>query len=219
MTESTFAAALSLLTSKEISILWHDSPRGFVRANATKGKISFSLHRAFLEAPADLLSSLLAFAEGGKEGRAAIRRFAASRAEKEVRPAGLVSTRGLFHDLASILAEVERDFPVDGLVPLSITWHAFRMNRKSVVFGQYDATRRLILINRLLDKGDVPRHVVAFIAFHERLHAIIPPQWSPQGRRLVHTPLFKEKEALFPHYHEVKRWEKEFAAKVFCGRA
>jgi hypothetical protein len=48
-----------------------------------------------------------------------------------------------------------------------------------------------------------------YVLYHEMLHAVVPDEFDPNGRRLVHTERFKARERLFPAYRRARRWELE----------
>lgn len=96
-----------------------------------------------------------------------------------------------------------------------ITWvpakpRAFR----SMVFGTYDPQNHLIRINRILDHPAVPATFLSFLVYHEHLHAVLPPYIDASGRRRAHHAAFREAEALHPHFHEAKRWERHALLKL-----
>ncbi|AWV90569.1 hypothetical protein [Bradymonas sediminis] len=141
-------------------------------------------------------------------------------------------TRGEFFNLATVLDEV-----VEGLEPamradlraigdIHITWGRRSQGNRSIRFGSYDFDRKLIRIHPALDRDWVPRYFVAFIIYHELLHALFPPisgcASSVEGtdssgtskRRLVHTPEFNAMERRFPDYQKAMRWEAANLRKI-----
>ncbi len=97
----------------------------------------------------------------------------------------------------------------------AITWvpakpRAFR----SITFGTYDPKHHLIRINRLLDHPAVPATFLSFLVYHEHLHAVLPPHYDASGRRRAHHRAFRQAEALHPHFHEAKRWERHALLKL-----
>src|SRR5205085_5343742 len=55
--------------------------------------------------------------------------------------------------------------------------------------GHYDPSHNTIVINRMLDKSQVPLSVVEYVLYHEMLHLRHPVEHRG-GRRCVHTPAF-----------------------------
>jgi hypothetical protein len=66
----------------------------------------------------------------------------------------------------------------------------------------------MIRINPVLDKKTVPRYYIAFVIYHEMLHAAMGT--AVQGkRRSVHSRDFRKREKLFKEYEKVRTWESE----------
>ena len=80
---------------------------------------------------------------------------------------------------------------------------------RRITFGSFDRTIPLIRINRLLDCSEVPLQFVEFIVYHEMLHTVCEAKVDARGRLWVHTPEFRRREALYPHYAFAKKWEKQ----------
>jgi hypothetical protein len=55
----------------------------------------------------------------------------------------------------------------------------------------------------------VPPWFLRYILYHEMLHAVVPDEPGPNGRRCVHTAKFYERERKFPRYRSARRWEEE----------
>jgi hypothetical protein len=76
----------------------------------------------------------------------------------------------------------------------------------------------VVVINRLLDDGRVPRFYLDYIVFHELLHELIPIR-RERGRWVHHPAEFRRIERQFPGYERAQRWEKENIAKLFSIHA
>ncbi|MEM8960743.1 MAG: hypothetical protein AAGD38_04630, partial [Acidobacteriota bacterium] len=121
---------------------------------------------------------------------------------------------------AKCLHRVVRDrvigqcFPSEDAVDgISITWGRAprargrrRSHRRSIRLGSYCSERRLIRVHRVLDHHDVPAWFVAWVVFHELLHAAEPPTAGSGGRRVVHTAAFRRREQAHPDTERARRW-------------
>ena len=73
-------------------------------------------------------------------------------------------------------------------------------------WGWYSSMVRpngLIVMNRLLDDPRVPRFVLEGTMHHEMLHMLADPE-VVEGRRVVHTREFREREREFHRYNELR---------------
>jgi len=131
-----------------------------------------------------------------------------------------IQPRGTYHDLGAIAAaERERYFPELG--PIPVTWGARyrrRRGQRSVRLGSYDFKRHLVRIHRWLDHPGVPNWFIGFIIYHELLHAELGAQLDSAGRRGVHTPEFRRREALHHRYDEAIAWESKHLGRLLVGK-
>ena len=98
---------------------------------------------------------------------------------------------------------IEREPPV-------ITWAARKRStaRRGLRLGSYDSSRDLVRIHPVLDQEAVPEWVVAFVIYHELLHALIPSRRV--GRRLIHHgPEFRARERAHPDFERATAWERK----------
>jgi hypothetical protein len=173
------------------------------------GRIRLRLQRAFLSAPEEVLAVLARWIRTCR-GRTPVRlrRFIASTAEDDPRPRrapARISTCGRFHDLASIMDRVNREY-YRGQLKLRITWgRALNMNRRvhQRQLGSFDRERNLVTVSRVLDQEEVPDFFVAFVVFHEMLHAV-----QPESAGRDHDSEFRSVERLHPDYYRAARWQR-----------
>ena len=79
--------------------------------------------------------------------------------------------------------------------------------RRGLRLGSYDSSRDLVRVHPVLDQEAVPEWAVAFVVYHELLHAIIPSRRV--GRRLIHHgPEFRERERAHPDFQRATAWER-----------
>jgi hypothetical protein len=175
-----------------------------------RGVLEVRAHRAFLVA-AEPEREALARVLAGNDRRASrlLDRFLGEVSLDGDAPPRPVVTAGRFHDLASILAELNARF-FHGACRARITWGSAgsRGYRRSIQLGCYVARERLIRIHPSLDQVFVPRQYVAWVVFHEMLHETLGiAEHSP--RRTLHPPELRALEETFPSFAECKAWEEQ----------
>ena len=121
------------------------------------------------------------------------------------------STEGRHFDLQTIFDRINTRYFRNRLRGYTITWGRRRRRRPTqyIVFGSIQEEDRVIRIHPLLDREFVPRWYVEYVVYHEMLHAFIPDQYDPSGRRVVHHAGFLRRERKFRHYESAIEWERE----------
>jgi len=120
---------------------------------------------------------------------------------------------GSVYNLQEMCDTLNREY-FDAKLDLRISWFGRGevIPKTRITFGSYNHQLKLIKINRLLDKQDVPEYFVRYIVYHEMLHNLLPPMRRKKGRHHIHHRAFKQREKKFPHYMEakafVKKWRK-----------
>ena len=136
------------------------------------------------------------------------------------RPARLPAQRGLslgtageFFDLRAVFDRLHLRYfrHSEALAGYTITWGRRRRlpPREYFVFGSIQEDDRIIRIHPGLDVPWVPEWFLEYVVYHEMLHAIVPDELLPGGRRRVHTLEFHRRERLFAQYRRARRWEDE----------
>ena len=85
--------------------------------------------------------------------------------------------------------------------------------RRTIKLGSYSFQDRLVRINPALDRRWVPRYFVAHVLFHEMLHNAMPTTRGP-GRRMLHPPEFRDREATFRFHERALAWERAQLARL-----
>jgi len=170
------------------------------------------LHHMFLEAPDDVRKALSAWIVKpsakvpGKKLEAYIaerRHLIASKPSKNA----VLRTQGQIFDLAALYREVNKAC-YKNEVDAPITWGRMPTvrRRRSIRFGSYSPGENLIRIHPLLDQEFVPRFFVRYIIFHEMLHAHMGIEETESGRRKIHPPEFRRREAAYLDYERAVAW-------------
>lgn len=87
----------------------------------------------------------------------------------------------------------------------TLCWSA---NSNRTLMGSYNEKTDILMVNRLLDKKKTPQYVLDFIMYHEMLHKALGIQ-TKNGRRLSHTPEFREYERMFAQFQEAETYLKK----------
>jgi hypothetical protein len=185
-----------------------------VRKKGRRG-MHISLHEIFLQAPDEVLKAVIDYSYyKKKEAHKALRAFVHSVSINQkpgVDRAVSLQTKGDWLDLELLYRKVNAHYFSDEL-DLDITFFPapFYPKGRSFTFGTYQRERKLIRINKMLDRPDVPIFFTEFIIYHEMLHEVVPPVLDSLGRMRIHTPEFKKKEKEFIHYHQAVAFEKKW---------
>ncbi len=102
--------------------------------------------------------------------------------------------KGRFYDLEAMFEELNLRF-FHGLMARPELGWTKRPSR--TILGHYDPSHNAIVINRIMDREDVPRLAVEYVLYHEMLHLRHPAEHNGTKRR-VHTKAFREAEKAFP---------------------
>jgi len=114
----------------------------------------------------------------------------------------LLGTKGTYYDLDEIFGRINREYFNSELPKPNLSWSPRRSKR---LLGYHDGHLNLVVISRWLDRKVVPQLVVDFIMYHELLHIVVPSIMK-NGRRIVHTQEFKQRDKQFRFYDEANRW-------------
>jgi hypothetical protein len=210
------ADELSVHLSERVRLTVHDNRSTMVSFRRAPGGIHYRVHHMFLEAPAEVVSALAAFAGSGRGSAAARRRAAGSRIDAFVRThreriaiprADRLQPRGRTHDLQAIYDRLNAEH-FGGAIEARIGWGAVRTGRRrrTVKTGVYVQDARIIRLHPTLDRPEVPEYYVAMVVFHEMLHQAVPAR-EVDGRRIVHGADFRQRERAYPDYARAKAWE------------
>ena len=110
--------------------------------------------------------------------------------------------RGLSHDLEPMFASLNLEYFGGRLRRPRLGWSARPWRSQ---FGCYDPSLNQIVMNRRLDRPDVPTYAVEFILYHEMLHVKHPLRAGACGLQ-SHSPEFRAEEKLFAHHGRARKF-------------
>lgn len=165
----------------------------------------------FLAADMPVLAEIAAFVKNRRAETPLMRSFIRS-GEHLIRQKSrrnvTITTNGRYHDLAEMYAEINEQY-FNGRIESAITWSArepkYGVRKRNL--GCYDHRRDMIRISRYLDRKAVPRYFVAYVVYHEMLHADLGVR-RKNGRSVVHCREFRTREKLYHDFERAMAWEK-----------
>jgi hypothetical protein len=196
---------------KPVSLVLTDNCTSVLSLRVRDEVLSVRLHRMFMNANGPVLDEIVSFLKNKKGKMPQFRKFVrenkANLLRKQPRKVA-IRTTGTFHDLQELFSEINDKY-FEGAITAAITW-GLRSPRYSVrkrTLGSYSERSNTIRINPALDKKNVPDYYLAFVIYHEMLHAALGVATTGQ-RRIIHPREFRTREKLFKDYDRALRWEK-----------
>jgi hypothetical protein len=124
---------------------------------------------------------------------------------KRVRHAPLIS-QGAHHNLQKLYERLNRQYFSGRLRTPRIGWSRRAWSRQ---LGCFDGALGQILLNRVLDRPEVPEFAVAYVLYHEMLHQKHPLRLA-RCRLESHSESFRREERQFAEYAAAVRFLKRF---------
>jgi predicted metal-dependent hydrolase len=210
-TENSLKQQFEKGLSRPLSLTLTNNSTSMLSARIREGVLHVRLHRMFLNADSQVIDEIGQFLKSRKNRMTHFRNFVRENREQLVKKQPnkvMVKTAGKFHDLRELYDEINKEY-FEGMITSVITWGS-RSPRHAVrkrTLGSYSDRSNTIRINPVLDKSSVPCCVVAFVVYHEMLHAAMGI--AMQGkRRSVHSREFRKREKLFAEYEKARAWER-----------
>lgn len=192
-----------------VSLVLTSNSTSMLSARLRSGELHVRLHRIFLYAEIRVICEIIEYLRNNRRSMPHFHAFVRENSGQLIRKSrrAPVRTSGRFHDLRALFDEINRNY-FSGSITARITWGP-RNPRASVrkrTVGSWSERSNLIRINPVLDKKTVPRFYIAFIIYHEMLHAALGI--TLQGkRRCIHSREFRQREKLFRDYKLALAWE------------
>jgi hypothetical protein len=208
--EISFRQYLEESLNKPVSVVLTGNSTSMLSARIYDGVLRVRLHRMLLNADNRVMNEIISYLKNNRGVMPHFRSFVRDNREQlRVKPLKRVPVRtaGKFHDLCGLYDEINKEY-FGGMVNAVITWgsRSLRYAVRKWTLGSYSERSHTIRINPVLDKKTVPRYYVAFVVYHEMLHAALGI--SIQGnRRSVHSREFRKREKLFKDCEKAMAWE------------
>jgi hypothetical protein len=178
---------------------------GLYRYKKTGDSALMQISEGFIAADDAVLSALVQSMIFGKhpDTTTILKRFAVSEELSEVllamdlmvEPMTLMA-KGNAYDLEDMFERVNQQYFRGNIAKPQLAWSKMLTRRK---FGHYEPARDRIVLSLTLDNEQVPAYAAEFVMYHEMLHIHHGETWI-NGRRMVHTPAFRQDERKFEHY-------------------
>jgi len=219
--KDTMRDSLEKMTGRPVSLRITDNATSLLSIRTRQDLVNVRIHWMFLKAGDDIIREISGFIKKRKGCTPLIRKFIhENRSCIKLRDSSscspvIIRTQGRFHDLGEMFATLNNAY-FGGRVSASISWgkrNPRRVVRKRIL-GSYSGHTNMIRINPVLDRKTVPGFFIRYIIYHEMLHSIVKEE-RKNGRRLLHSPAFRERERLFGEYEKAVAWEK----KHFTGNS
>lgn len=205
---------LKALVGSRLELHVHRNRSVLLRFERALFKTRLFLHEAFLSAPEEIAHALGKYVKSSARDAVAsslLNGFVETIDTKKPKRPLVIETQGLHYDLAEAFERIHAEYFDSSLDVVGITWFKTPVRRgRSITLGQFDSSRRLVKINRILDSEKCPPFFLDFVVFHELLHAKIPPTFdSERRRRVIHGPKFRRAEKDFLHYPKAVAFQRE----------
>lgn len=133
-----------------------------------------------------------------------------------------LNPKGVAYDLRRISEKINRRY-FKGAMKIKITWGRARAakrwsRRGTIQLGSYDKDLDLITIHPVLDCKTVPVEVVELVVYHEMLHKKLGVTTLASGRKMTHTPRFRQMEKSYSRYEEAVEWERKNLGRLLRAR-
>jgi hypothetical protein len=213
ITDDSLKDYLESVAGKKVLLTLTDNSASLLSVKTKGNVIHVRLQRIFLEAGRDVWNEIAGFVKNKKGSMPLFRKFAKqnlSSLKKDFKNRVTIKTQGRYHDLTDIYEAVNNKY-FNQEISSPITWGMKRSRcyKRKRTLGSYSRHTNTIRISPLLDKKTVPKYFIAFIVYHEMLHADMGVT-EKNGRRSFHSREFRKREKLFEDYDKAILWEKRY---------
>jgi hypothetical protein len=209
--EAHVVQTLREMIAKPTEVVITDNTSSMLSYREKNGRVMLRMHRMFLAADLPVLAEVAAFVRNRQTATPLMRSFIRA-GEHLIRQKSsgrtMLVSKGRYHDLAELFAEINEQY-FNGRIASAITWSSrepkYGVRRRNL--GSYDHRRDLIRISRYLDRRAVPRYFVAYVVYHEMLHADLGVR-RKNGRSVVHCREFRDREKRYQDFERALAWER-----------
>lgn len=209
--EAHVVQTLREMIAKPTEVVITDNTSSMLSYREKNGRVMLRMHRMFLAADLPVLAEVAAFVRNRQTATPLMRSFIRA-GEHLIRQKSsgrtMLVSKGRYHDLAELFAEINEQY-FNGRIASAITWSSRepRYGVRKRNLGSYDHRRDLIRISRYLDRRAVPRYFVAYVVYHEMLHADLGVR-RKNGRSVVHCREFRDREKRYQDFERALAWER-----------
>ncbi len=196
---------------KSIALTITDNATSMISCRHAGDTLLLRMHRMFLTAGLDVLDELAALIKRRKRKTPLITSFIndnGHQVRRGLRRSMTLRTQGRHYDLRDLFDAINAEY-FDGRLSAGITWGSKgpRRHARSRTLGVYLGVENMIRINPVLDSRSVPKYFLAFVIYHEMIHADMGIE-QKERKRSVHSKEFRKREKMFRHYERAMKWER-----------
>ena len=220
-TEHSLRRSLEETLNTPVSLVFTGNSTRMLSARMSDGILRVRMHRMFLNADSGVIGEIVSFLQNKRSGMPLFRGFIRDNREQRANKAPkrvMIRTAGTCHDLVDLYREINEKY-FGHAINAAITWgtHRPRLSVRKRTLGSYSERSDMIRINPVLDRRTVPRYYVAFVVYHEMLHAEMGTPLRGK-RRSIHSREFRKREKAFTEYDLAVAWEKSKEANPVHGQ-
>lgn len=210
-TDSSLKQYLEERLDRPVVLVLTENATSMLSARVCGGVFKVRLHRMFINSGTAVIDEIVSYLKRKSRAMPLFRKFVRdNRGHLHKKSPNKVSlkTSGKFHDLRELYEEINEAY-FGGMISAAITWGpgSPRCPVRKRTLGSYSERSHTIRINPVLDKKTVPRYYVAFVVYHEMLHAAMGMPLTGK-RRIVHSGEFRKRERLFKDYDRAVAFER-----------
>lgn len=208
----------------EINVTFSRAMGQPVRGQRKGKQWELRLHRAFEQAPEDVLESLGRWLRNGRRSKQACERLdqwleETIYSQRTPRKTARRSGKGEVYDLDDSARDLWDSFLESRLAPDQrphLEWGQRQPSRSrgGLRLGSWDAHTNRVRLHPVLDDSKVPYWFVRTVLVHELLHAAYPPIRDRGGRWCPHHAEFRRQERAWPDHEKARAYEREHLPKL-----
>jgi hypothetical protein len=201
--DSSLRQYLEERLNRPVALVLTENSTSMLSARERDNILRVRLHKMFVSSGTAVIDEIVSYLKHKSRAMPLFRKFLRdNRGHLHNKSPNRVSlkTSGKFHDLRELYEEINASY-FGGMISSGITWGSGtpRCSARKRTLGSYSERSNTIRINPILDRRTVPRYYVAFVVYHEMLHAAMGMPLSGT-RRSIHSREFRKRERLFKDY-------------------
>jgi hypothetical protein len=229
-----WSAFLSAELDAQVEVVFTRARRTVLKVQPRGALRTVRMNAFFAHAPDPVREAVASWIRSGRRARRKLELLDAwvetqieTVERKQPRALRLV-TQGRVHDIEQLAAQLRAshfaaDFATDGATSAQaapsfprLTWGRAPKSRtrRTLRLGSFDFWTGVVRMHPVLDQRGVPESFVRYVLFHELLHAAMPAERGPSGRRVFHGKEFRSRERAYPGTAAALAWEKQHLAEL-----
>ncbi len=213
--------ALKKLTGLNVCLILTDNASRLISAKKRGHFYVVRLHHMFLGADPAIAAALGSFIIDGNRKSSMILDDFIKEHRDEIAPPPprnqRLLTQGEYHDLKALFDYINARY-FKNTINATITWGNVvrKKKRQKMQMGSYISSQKMIRIHPALDQAFVPDYYVAFVIYHEMLHAHfgVDSRSAITGKRIIHPAKLEFAEKEFEDYEKAHSWEEKNIARL-----